>query len=368
MAMGVTITDIAEENIDRYKDFVELHSVNGKYNPMKSLAALLSALTPDLKIWVLMAIARNRDKKIQSGPSLDGILQAELQKLKVALNIVSFRTSWRYIEHPHPISGQGSLVSAGAVERIEGNHPSGTEYKISRAGGELFVPIAFAAVNFVFDVSKNEYPHKYDSMVRLLGSITSNTGNTRQMAIYRVVRYLVENPEEHTLAQVEKVLSEYLSRSAAERIIHDLSRAGFVRLYRDKSNTKVRANILTKKFYDDVLMPAWNTASTLTPYQAANVSLKDSDLGDKIGLLLGNYFEERTRIGPLGGAQLRASILTALNDGSTLMVGQVSARVRENSGRDIGNYAVRRQLFNLAAENTVLIRRNAKGHAFTKVY
>jgi hypothetical protein len=367
MVMIITISDIAEENIEMYKDFAELHSINGKYNPMKGLAALLSALTPDSKIWVLMAIARNRDKKIQSHSSLDGILQAELQKLNVALKMVSISTSWRYIEHPHGISGQGSLVSAGAVERIEGDAFASTGYRISRAGEELFVPIALAAVNFVFDTSKNEYPHIYDSMVRLLGSITSNTANTRQMAVYRVVGYLVENPEEHTLVQVQKALSQYVGRNTAERIIHDLSSAGFVDLYRDKSILKVKANALIKRFYDDVLMPAWHTASTLTPYQA-DASLGDSGLGDKIRSLLGNYFEERTRIGPSGGEQLRAAILTALNDGSTLMIGQVSARVRENSGRDIGNYAVRRQLLNLAGEGSILVRTNAKGHTFKKVY
>ncbi|MBI2017686.1 hypothetical protein HYS92_01400 [Candidatus Daviesbacteria bacterium] len=45
---------ISPEKLERYKDFVSLHSAeNDSYNPERGLGGLLSTLTPDPKIVVL---------------------------------------------------------------------------------------------------------------------------------------------------------------------------------------------------------------------------------------------------------------------------------------------------------------------------
>lgn len=191
-----------KDRLERYKDFVSQNSENDVYSPEKGLEALLSGLTPDTKFPVLCSM-ESANIYFSSSELADSIRKwLKFNGLsKGMFPLKSISGVWAYCQKNK--GGEiidGSLVDIGAVVKHSFYYTSEglkTGYQISQAGTELYMPLGTCAVDFAWKARNSSIAHKYDSMVRLLGSVNSPAERKRQVVIYKVVRFLVDNPYYH---------------------------------------------------------------------------------------------------------------------------------------------------------------------------
>ena len=105
--------------------------------------------------------------------------------------------------------------------------------------------------------------------------------------------------------------------------------------------SKAKANELTRAFYDMVLLPAQETAQTLQP--AHNRPLT----AHLARVILGNYQNERTHIGPEGGEEVRDIILGLLTEHGEMKLSYIKAEGNKRLDRELTGGAWRGQLRNL---------------------
>lgn len=448
---------IPQEKLERYSHFVSLNSTNGVYEPEKGLEALLSSVTPDPKVIVIIAMAANKNEYFYSPRRLQSAVFDQLNSLDINARVypISYFASWSYCEFRDRYGSKqnGSLVDIGAVvKRANMDTPEGlkTGYQISTEGVKLAVPIGLAAIDFVWKATHSRIGHKYDSMSRLLGSVFSRTEHRRQLGVYYVVKFLIENEGNHRSADISVALDGILSDGLIHIVLNTLSEAGIIdyesplrdvngarpkgfvkycstqkqpnldsaeiyKRFRERNptfhgksilyriinhinenpssafeahqlNEKLKinnisyvvrvlsfladlgsleredifqggrkfsnagANDLTKMFYEGVLLPAWYSATTLTPYKIEIV-----DLSEKVSLFLENYHRERSRKGPEGGEEVRQSIIRVLSAShSPLKFSHIRQEVNEMIGRNLSIGAVKGQVKQLM-ENDVII-------------
>jgi DNA-binding transcriptional ArsR family regulator len=222
---------IAKSRLDRYSDFVKIHSDNGIYNPEKGVEGLLSTLTPDLKCIVLPAM--------ESGDiyfSFDQLHKAVLNWLEgfglyEEVFPLNRHSSWHYCERRDKKGNivDGSLVNiGGVVKEIYEETPEGLKigYCISTAG-ELAVPLNFAAIEFVWR-AENSIPHIYDSMWRIFGGVNSKTEKRRLLPVYKIVRFLIENPGYHRCEDIKEAFRGDISESVISSVLNSLGYAKII--------------------------------------------------------------------------------------------------------------------------------------------
>ena len=223
---------IPQERLEKYAHFASLNSPDGRiehYEPERGLEALLSSVTPDPKVMVLRAMARNKNQYFYSASELHTAVLEELRILGLPKNLypIKYESTWAYCEHLDEYGGKvdGSLVNIGAIiKHLNVPTPEGlkTAYQISNAGVELAIPIGEAAIEFVSQAANSGLTHKYDSMWRLLNSVMSRTERRRQLAVYCVVKYLVENEGYHRLTDIAKDLEGKISFGSLSKILNSL--------------------------------------------------------------------------------------------------------------------------------------------------
>lgn len=223
---------IPQERLERYKGFVELNSTNGIYDHNKGLEALLSTLTPDPKVMVLGAMAANKNHWFFSPTELQSAVLEELENNGVRRNTypITAKASWQYCERADKYGNKidGSLVDIGAVVKhtdIQTQEGPKTGYQISIAGLELAIPIDLSAIEFVWQAGHSKIPHQYDSMWRILGGIQSKSNQRRQLVVYHIVKFLVENSGYHRLTDIEEASKHQIHHSVLSQTINLLSQS-----------------------------------------------------------------------------------------------------------------------------------------------
>ncbi len=460
---------IPPARLERYEHFARLNSPDGRpehYDPDRGLEALLSAVTPDTKVVVLMAMARNRNEYFYGTRRLYSAVLEQILGIGLPQGAypLSENGTWKYCEDINGMGDKidGSLVNVGAVvKHVHMPTPSGlkTGYQVSSAGAELAVPLGLAAIEFVWKAINSDIWHKYDSMWRVLGSVVSSTNQRKQLTVFYVVKHLVENLGYHRITDIENALHPRIARTnlsntlislgdagiidyqsplrdingrrgvgfvsyalsnsymlnlalkrqefnrEIDRVYHEIKirrpgfdlRNGVVRIltfilnnpsetyeYNDlarKSSFKwrnqvssvlsaleevgvlertinfrghsimsrARANNLTSILYHTFLVPARESANTLTPYE-----INITDLNTKMELFFENYQAERSHIGPEGGKETRNWILQVLMPDDALKLSAIVQRVNMISTRNMSSSGVRRQLIKLKETGQVI--------------
>lgn len=198
---------ISSERLERYSDFVDPERTGTPYDPKQGLERLIGVLSPDPKGITLAAMGEEwygSETKLQSG------VFVWLRELGLPYGIwpIKARSSiWMYCQYKYE-NGEiedGSLVHLGAVVKKIEQDPFQVLYSRSLAGAELAVPLVQQAVRFVSKA--REYAEaqrlqgkpspKFDSMWRILSSVSSKTDQRRPLAVWSVIDFLVHNQGKH---------------------------------------------------------------------------------------------------------------------------------------------------------------------------
>lgn len=247
---------INPERLERYREFTVRHSdENGVYDPEKGLNGLLSILTPDPKLVVLAAM--DQGKAIFTSRQLYKDILVWLKNLGISTEVfpVKQNTPWSYCSYEK--NGEirdGSLVEIGAVvkqvhfETLWGGERIG--YIKSLAGSELAVPLLPYVCEFVFHAGDSNIPHRFDSMVRLLGPVNSPNTQRKPMSVFKVVDFLLKNPGSHRCIDIQEGLKDQIHPAVIRNILDDLgdeeknnNGAGIIHYespYREQEGKKVR--------------------------------------------------------------------------------------------------------------------------------
>lgn len=225
---------ISPDKLDRYKDFVVLHSTNnGVYNPESGLGSLLSTLTPDPKPVVLTAMQQGTVYFTLHQLHRDVLTWLENYGVpKNAWPITKF-TPWSYCEYRRDQTKQdGSLVEIGAV--VKQAHLTSfwggirTGYIKTVAGGELADPLLPYVCNFVYQAGQSNIPHQYDSTWRLFGNVCSPNDHRKPLAVFRVVEFLIQNPKPHRALDIQEELKEHAGHGSISLLLNCLGEAGVI--------------------------------------------------------------------------------------------------------------------------------------------
>lgn len=227
---------IPQERLERYSHFVSQNSTNGQYDPEKGLEALLSSLTPDSKIIVLRAMAANRNQWFFTETELHQAVLREIMAIGLPQNSypLTSKSTWNYCERLDTGGNKidGSLVDIGAVvKQAEMQTAMGpkTGYQISSTGIELSLPLGLGAIEFVWQAAHSGSEHNYDSMFKLLSTITSATLHRRQLAVFYIVQYLVENDNSPLrFIDIKKALGDKVSQQTLSGVLNSLGQAGII--------------------------------------------------------------------------------------------------------------------------------------------
>ena len=229
---------VPQERVEKYSDFTRSNSPDGvkeHYDPKRGLEALLSCITPDPKIIVLMAMAANSNEYFYSKNQLYSAVRAYLRNIQVDPQAypIQSKSTWEYCELENDVGDKvnGSLVNVGAVvKKVDIPTQSGlrTGYKISAAGIDLAVPLGLAAIEFVYKASNLGGKHRYDSMWRVLSTVQSTTEQRRQFAVFHVVRYLVNKRGYHSTTDIVEAVKGDVNEKTARKILSSLGEANVI--------------------------------------------------------------------------------------------------------------------------------------------
>jgi hypothetical protein len=199
-------------NEKKYEEFIKRHSVDGRYDPEKGLEGLLSCLTPDPKGIVLLAMAEKRWYSNSTELYQDVLNFMERNGLEKKFPI-NFSSVWAYCEFKNKKNKElvdGSLVEIGAVVKQLNLDENKYAYQISDAGIELARPLILKAVEFVHKARNSGISHSYDSMWRIFSNVhsPSPTKKRRPLAVYKFVKFLIENPGQHRITDMVNELGK----------------------------------------------------------------------------------------------------------------------------------------------------------------
>ncbi len=206
-------TQVHEVPNQRYGDFVIRNSTDGSYDTKKGLGALLSTV---LEPKGVVLLASENGTYHPSTMELyravnDWLEQIGLPRSAFPLNPTP---TWHYFEYERGGTlREGSLVKAGVVTGLQGG------YQIASAG-ELAIPIILAAMDFVSEARESSVPHTYDSMQR--------TVSKNPIAVFRIVKFLVENAGKHRLTDLEEALEGHLQHFTVAETVSSLGITGVI--------------------------------------------------------------------------------------------------------------------------------------------
>lgn len=277
---------IPAERLQRYDNFVRRNSRGGVYDPELGLEAMLSCLTPDTKPVVLYGMT-DGEMYFTSSQIYNDVLDV-LEGIGVERRAfpVTSGAVWFYCES-HDKSGEitdGSLVDIGAVvKETVVRTPEGLDfsYHISQAGIELATPLGFNAIEFVHKARNSRIGHRYDSMMKILGGVNSTTGKRRPLAVYHILKFLVEKPGYHRYMDIREAFDGTIHRSVISLILNECGHAGVIdyeSAYRETGGKRPRG-LITHVLADKNMLETGETetyekAKKLRPwfYQRKNLS------------------------------------------------------------------------------------------------
>ena len=252
---------VTEKRFARYQDFIMANSCDGNYSPAKGLESLLSALTPDLKVVALWAMSDGQ--VYHSKRKLYRSVLGNLEKKKISTGKFPLTSSalWNYCEYSYKNEKtEGSLVKTGAIVKdvfTDTMQEPKMGYRISDAGSELFIPLGLTAMEFVYRARDSGIPHKHDSMWRVLGSFDSSTEKRRQIAVYKIIKFLVENDNKQYRNQdILDALKEDINPQTIKFVLNSLGNSGIIN-YESKgleSQGKKEKGFVTYSLADELML------------------------------------------------------------------------------------------------------------------
>lgn len=219
------------ERLEKYQDFITVHSTDGAYDPRKGLEGLLSIVSPDPKGVVLASMEEGR---IYFTPyDLHNQTLNFLENLGLSKDIfpITLFPTWRYCERSK--DGQvveGSLVKIGSVvKQAYYDTAAGlqTGFIRSEAGRDLGIPAVQQVTEFVFKARSSHIPHRFDSMLRILGVASSFPGRRRPLAVFDVISYLTTHKGKHRQVDIAAGLQTY-SRGQLALVLSSLGNCGLI--------------------------------------------------------------------------------------------------------------------------------------------
>lgn len=360
--------EIPPDRLERYLDFVSRHSDNSIYNPERGIQGLLSVLTPDPKGVILWSMADGEAYFNARHLHQSVLTWMERIGLPKATFPLSYGGIWVYCEQ-RSNEGEivdGSLVDIGAVVKdVYETTPQGlkTGYSISPAGNELARPLILNAMEFVYMAEESSTPHTYDSMWKIFGAVNSRGEKRRQLAVFDIIRFLIENPTGYRRVDISDALKGRIDDGVVSSILNSLGSSGLIHYesgYRDVHGKRTswtksvaKPNELSRMLYDIVLLPAFELANTL------NVPPKRRLEPEKVRTFLENYSKERTHIGSQGGEEVKSIILSLLGKEKRKLSSLVEEG-NEKIGRSLHHHSYLHQLKILMEEG--LVERPTKGY------
>lgn len=229
---------VSPERLEKYRDFVEMHSKEGIYDPQKGLTGLLSILTPDPKGVVLIGMNGGEiyftDRQIYRSTQ-DWL---ENQGLPTSVFPVTYRSVWNYYCQQQGTSEEmdGSLVKIGAVvKQVYEDTAYGfrTGYLRSLAGTELAQSLVTQAIEFVYQTEKRGIPHRYKSMWRILGAVSSTVEQRRPMSVFQIVDFLMHNRGPNSAIDIAEELMirgdvNFTDSGVISKVLRSLGGAGII--------------------------------------------------------------------------------------------------------------------------------------------
>lgn len=217
---------ISPEKLERYKDFVDPENTGTPYDPRQGLERLLGVLSPDPKGIVLSTMGEDwygGEYQIQSR------VFSWLEELGLPSSIwpLTRKANWSYVELKK--DGQkidSSLVKLGAVVKKIEQDPFRMLYQRSLAGAELAIPLVQQAVSFVVRAREDNLPHKFDSMWRVIGSVSSSTDQRKPLAVWDIIDLLVNHPGKHR--QVDLQDETQMSQGRVSAVLSSLGNCGII--------------------------------------------------------------------------------------------------------------------------------------------
>ncbi len=227
------MTDIPQERLERYKEFVSMHSTEGVYDPEKGLEGLLSCLTPDTKAVALLSMQRGEDyftsldlfKKISNYLENYGLNRKDFP--------LSFAAPWVYCFCYKKADKQfidGSLINIGAVIKktyYNTNEGLKTGVEISLTGEELCKPLISKAIHFVNEAREKNLL-KFYSTFKILGAVNSKTEKRRQTGVFNIMKALVENPSLNSANEIIELLKDKQNPTTIAGTLISLGNTGII--------------------------------------------------------------------------------------------------------------------------------------------
>ncbi len=196
-----------------HNDFVIRNSTGGSYDIEKGLGALLSTVLEPKGVVVLASENGTRHTSTMGLYTTMGT-RLGLIGLPRGTFPINPAPTWHYFEYERGGNlREGSLVKAGVFTGVQGG------YQIASAG-KLAIPIILAAMDFVSEARKSSVPHTYDSMQR--------TVSKNPLAVFRIVKFLVENAGRHRLTDLEEALKDHLRPFTVAETVPSLGIAGVI--------------------------------------------------------------------------------------------------------------------------------------------
>ena len=224
---------IRKENLEKYRGFIEINSTDGNYDTNKGLVSLLSSVSPDPKVSLLLSMESGQT--FYGPDELYDALVDYLHDSGLSRNFPLTKMAvWSYIERVY--KGEkigGSLVSMGAVNEVlyPVNEDLMSAYNISDAGRDLAIPLGFASMEFIYRAQMSKVPHKFDSMYKTIGTIQSTNEKKRPLVVYNLVKFFVEHSGWHRHTDIKKALdgnNEEIDKGVLTRYLDSLGGAGII--------------------------------------------------------------------------------------------------------------------------------------------
>ncbi|MBI2022817.1 hypothetical protein HYS97_03145 [Candidatus Daviesbacteria bacterium] len=219
---------ISQGRLERYSDFVDPERRGMAYDPRAGLGRALSVLTPDPKGIVLLAMGQGiyfASSRLHKRV-LDWIEELGLPRRFP----ITEAPVWSYVElKRNDQKLDGSLVRIGAVVRqvhLQTLEDFRTGYIRSEPSSELVTPLVQNAVEFVYRARSSNIPHRYDSMVRILGGLHSKNDQLKPDAVYRIIRFLIDHPGNQR--RIDIATETGLAEERVTDLFDDLSVAGII--------------------------------------------------------------------------------------------------------------------------------------------
>jgi hypothetical protein len=212
---------IMSQTKERYADFVTKHSYTCTvYDSRSALENLLMVLTPDVKGIVLASMDEGR--KYGGRRSFYKHINGYLQKLGISDPLpLSPNGVWKnFVRYLNGEKVDGSLVSIGAIEK------STNGFIRSQAGTELFLPLIQRGVDFVYQASLSPLIHRYDSLGRILSTLSSPTEAGRPLMAFDLISFLVNNSGVHS--QIEILTALGYTQERMSELLLDFKEAGII--------------------------------------------------------------------------------------------------------------------------------------------